>query len=107
MLQIKEISKTFNPGTVNEKKALRSLSLTLADGDFVTVIGGNGAGKSTLLNAIAGTWFVDEGKILLDDKDVTGLPEYKRAKFLGRVFQDPMNGTAATMEIEEIGRAHV
>ena len=80
MLQIKEISKTFNPGTVNEKKALRSLSLTLADGDFVTVIGGNGAGKSTLLNAIAGTWFVDEGKILLDDKDVTGLPEdvYKR-----------------------------
>ena len=101
MLQIKVISKTFNPGTVNEKKALRSLSLTLADGDFVTVIGGNGAGKSTLLNAIAGTWFVDEGKILLDDKDVTGLPEYKRAKFLGRVFQDPMNGTAATMEIEE------
>lgn len=101
MLQIKEISKTFNPGTVNEKKALRSLSLTLADGDFVTVIGGNGAGKSTLLNAIAGTWFVDEGKILLDEKDVTGLPEYKRAKFLGRVFQDPMNGTAATMEIEE------
>ena len=101
MLQIKEISKTFNPGTVNEKKALRSLSLTLADGDFVTVIGGNGAGKSTLLNAIAGTWFVDEGKILLDDKDVTGLPEYKRAKFLGRVFQDPMNGTAASMEIEE------
>ena len=101
MLQIKEISKTFNPGTVNEKKALRSLSLTLADGDFVTVIGGNGAGKSTLLNAIAGTWFVDEGKILLDDKDVTGLPEYKRAKFLGRVFQDPMTGTAATMEIEE------
>ena len=101
MLQIKEISKTFNPGTVNEKKALRSLSLTLADGDFVTVIGGNGAGKSTLLNAIAGTWFVDEGKILLDDKDVTGLPEYKRAKYLGRVFQDPMTGTAATMEIQE------
>lgn len=101
MLQIKEISKTFNPGTVNEKQALRSLSLTLADGDFVTVIGGNGAGKSTLLNAIAGTWYVDEGKILVDDKDVTGLPEYMRAKFLGRVFQDPMNGTAATMEIEE------
>ena len=101
MLQIKEISKTFNPGTVNEKQALRSLSLTLADGDFVTVIGGNGAGKSTLLNAIAGTWYVDEGKILVDDKDVTGLPEYKRAKFLGRVFQDPMDGTAATMEIEE------
>lgn len=101
MLQIKEISKTFNPGTVNEKQALRSLSLTLAEGDFVTVIGGNGAGKSTLLNAIAGTWFVDEGKILIDDKDVTALPEYKRAAFLGRVFQDPMNGTAATMGIEE------
>ena len=101
MLQIKEISKTFNPGTVNEKKALRSLSLTLADGDFVTVIGGNGAGKSTMLNAIAGVWPVDEGQIIIDDKDVTKLPEYKRAKFLGRVFQDPMNGTAATMEIEE------
>ena len=81
MLQIKEISKTFNPGTVNEKKALRSLSLTLADGDFVTVIGGNGAGKSTLLNAIAGTWFVDEGKILLDDKDAPSC-EPKNIEFL-------------------------
>ena len=101
MLEVINISKTFNPGTVNEKKALRGLSLTLADGDFVTVIGGNGAGKSTLLNAIAGTWRVDEGKILIDGKDVTMLSEHKRAAFLGRVFQDPMNGTAATMGIEE------
>lgn len=101
MLEVKNISKTFNPGTVNEKQALRNLSLTLNDGDFVTVIGGNGAGKSTLLNAIAGTWPVDEGQIIIDDKDVTKLPEFKRAAFLGRVFQDPMNGTAATMGIEE------
>ena len=101
MLEIRHISKTFNPGTVNEKQALNSLSLTLKDGDFVTVIGGNGAGKSTLLNAIAGVWLVDEGQILIDGKDVTRLPEYKRAAFLGRVFQDPMNGTAATMGIEE------
>lgn len=101
MLEIREISKTFNRGTVNEKKALRGLSLTLKDGDFVTVIGGNGAGKSTLLNAIAGVWPIDSGKILIDEKDVTKLPEYKRAAFLGRVFQDPMNGTAATMGIEE------
>jgi len=101
MLEVKNISKTFNPGTVNEKQALRNLSLTLNDGDFVTVIGGNGAGKSTLLNAIAGTWMVDEGQIIIDGKDVTKLPEYKRAAFLGRVFQDPMNGTAATMGIEE------
>lgn len=101
MLEVKNISKTFNPGTVNEKQALRDLSLTLADGDFVTVIGGNGAGKSTLLNAIAGTWQVDEGKIIIDGMDVTKLSEYKRAAFLGRVFQDPMNGTAATMGIEE------
>lgn len=101
MLEIKEISKTFNPGTVNEKQALRKVSLTLKDGDFVTVIGGNGAGKSTLLNAIAGTWLVDEGRIVIDGKDVTRLPEHKRAVFLGRVFQDPMNGTAATMGIEE------
>lgn len=101
MLEIREISKTFNRGTVNEKKALRGLSLTLKDGDFVTVIGGNGAGKSTLLNAIAGVWSIDSGKILIDEKDVTKLPEYKRAKFLGRVFQDPMNGTAGTMGIEE------
>ena len=101
MLEIRRISKTFNPGTVNEKQALRGLNLTLQDGDFVTVIGGNGAGKSTLLNAIAGTWMVDEGQILIDDQEVTRLPEYKRAKFLGRVFQDPMNGTAAKMGIEE------
>ena len=95
------IYKTFNAGTVNEKTALRNLSLTLEDGDFVTVIGGNGAGKSTMLNAIAGTWPVDQGSIVIDGEDVTKLPEYKRAKYLGRVFQDPMTGTAATMEIQE------
>ena len=101
MLQMNNIYKTFNVGTVNEKTALRNLSLTLEDGDFVTVIGGNGAGKSTMLNAIAGTWPVDNCSIVIDGIDVTKLPEYKRAKFLGRVFQDPMTGTAATMEIEE------
>ncbi|MDO4260490.1 MAG: ABC transporter ATP-binding protein [Eubacteriales bacterium] len=101
MLEIKKIYKTFNAGTVNEKCALRGVSLTLEDGDFVTVIGGNGAGKSTLLNAIAGVWPVDEGEILIDGQNVTKLPEHKRAAFLGRVFQDPMNGTAATMGIEE------
>ncbi len=101
MLEIRNIYKTFNPGTVNEKQALKNVSLTLADGDFVTVIGGNGAGKSTLLNAIAGVWPVDEGEIIIDGQNVTRLPEYKRAAFLGRVFQDPMNGTAATMGIEE------
>lgn len=101
MLELKNISKTFNPGTVNEKQALRGIDLTLEDGDFVTVIGGNGAGKSTMLNAIAGVWPVDEGQIIIDGQDVTKLPEYKRAAFLGRVFQDPMNGTAATMGIEE------
>lgn len=101
MLEIRNISKTFNPGTVNEKRALKNVSLTLEDGDFVTVIGGNGAGKSTMLNAIAGVWPVDTGHILIDGEDVTRLPEYKRAAFLGRVFQDPMNGTAATMGIEE------
>ena len=101
MLRMEEIWKTFNPGTVNEKTALSGLNLELKEGDFVTVIGGNGAGKSTLLNAIAGVWLVDEGQILIDGKDVTRLPEYKRAAFLGRVFQDPMNGTAATMGIEE------
>jgi len=101
MLEIRNIHKTFNPGTVNEKHALKGISLTLEDQDFVTVIGGNGAGKSTMLNAIAGVWPVDEGQILIDGQDVTKLPEYKRAKFLGRVFQDPMNGTAATMGIEE------
>ena len=93
--------KTFNAGTVNEKQALKGIDLTLEDGDFVTVIGGNGAGKSTMLNAIAGVWPVDEGQIIIDGKDVTKLPEHKRAAFLGRVFQDPMNGTAATMGIEE------
>ena len=101
MLELKHISKTFNIGTVNEKKALKDISLTLENGDFVTVIGGNGAGKSTMLNAIAGVWPVDEGEILIDGQNVTRLPEYKRAQFLGRVFQDPMNGTAASMGIEE------
>jgi len=101
MLELKNIYKTFNAGTVNEKMALRGLNLTLEDGDFVTVIGGNGAGKSTMLNAIAGVWPVVQGQILIGDADVTKLPEYKRAKYLGRVFQDPMTGTAATMEIQE------
>ena len=101
MLEIKNVTKTFNPGTVNEKLALDNFSLTLEDGDFVTVIGGNGAGKSTMMNAIAGVWPVDAGKIIIDGVDVTKLPEHKRAKYLGRVFQDPMTGTAATMGIEE------
>ncbi|MCD8300333.1 MAG: ABC transporter ATP-binding protein [Clostridiales bacterium] len=101
MLEIKNIKKTFNPGTVNEKTALKGVSLTLEEGDFVTVIGGNGAGKSTMLNAIAGVWPVDEGQIIIDGKDVTKLPEHKRAAYLGRVFQDPMTGTAATMGIDE------
>ena len=101
MLELQNIYKTFNPGTVNEKCALNGVSLKLEDGDFVTVIGGNGAGKSTMLNAIAGVWAVDEGKILIDGVDVTKLSEHKRAKYLGRVFQDPMTGTAATMEIQE------
>ena len=101
MLEIKNVSKTFNPGTVNAKTALNGLNLTLHDGDFVTVIGGNGAGKSTMLNAVAGTITVDTGSIVLDGKDLTRMPEYKRASFLGRVFQDPMMGTAATMQIEE------
>lgn len=101
MLELKNIYKTFNPGTINEKLALDGLSLKLKEGDFVTVIGGNGAGKSTMLNAVAGTWLVDEGQILIDGSDVTKLPEYKRAAYLGRVFQDPMTGTAATMGIEE------
>ncbi|MDO4519510.1 MAG: ABC transporter ATP-binding protein [Eubacteriales bacterium] len=101
MLEVKNIYKTFNPGTINEKTALDGVSLTLEDGDFVTVIGGNGAGKSTLLNAVAGTWLVDEGSIHIDGIDVTRLPEHKRAIYLGRVFQDPMTGTAATMGIEE------
>ena len=101
MLEICHVNKTFNRGTVTEKQALKDLNLTLKDGDFVTIIGGNGAGKSTTLNAIAGVWPVDEGKIVIDGRDVTKLPEYKRAAFLGRVFQDPMNGTVATMGIEE------
>ena len=101
MLDVKNIRKTFNPGTVNEKAALRGVSLTLNDGDFVTVIGGNGAGKSTLLNAVAGVWPVDSGSISIGGTDVTRLPEHKRARYIGRVFQDPMMGTAATMQIEE------
>lgn len=101
MLKVESISKTFNPGTVNEKKALDGLSLELREGDFVTVIGGNGAGKSTLLNALSGTWLVDSGKIYIDGVDVTKKAEHKRAAYLGRVFQDPMMGTAATMGIDE------
>jgi len=101
MLDIQNISKTFNPGTINEKKALSNLSLHLAPGDFVTVIGGNGAGKSTMLNAIAGVWPVDEGRIVLDGQDITALPEHKRASLIGRVFQDPMMGTAPNMQLEE------
>ncbi|MBP5244934.1 MAG: ABC transporter ATP-binding protein [Clostridia bacterium] len=101
MLEIKHVYKTFNPGTINEKVALNDLSLTLYNGDFVTVIGGNGAGKSTMLNAVSGVWKPDGGKIIIDGKDVTSMPEFKRAKFLGRVFQDPMMGTAADMSIEE------
>ena len=101
MLELKNLKKTFNPGSVNAKVALNGLSLTLNEGDFVTVIGGNGAGKSTMLNAIAGVWPVDEGTITIDGDDVTRLSEHKRARFLGRVFQDPMTGTAATMSIEE------
>ena len=101
MLDIQAIHKTFNAGTVNEKAALRGVSLHLDEGDFVTVIGGNGAGKSTLLNTVAGTYFPDEGSITIGGVDVTRLPEHKRAKYIGRVFQDPMTGTAATMQIEE------
>lgn len=101
MLEISNIEKTFNPGTINEKKALCGVSLTLNEGDFLTVIGGNGAGKSTLLNAICGAWKIDSGKIVIDGIDISLMPEHKRAKFLGRVFQDPMMGTAADMEIQE------
>ena len=101
MLEIKNVYKTFNAGTVNEKVALKGLDLTLEDGDFVTVIGGNGAGKSTMLNAVAGVWPVDMGKIIIDGKDVTRLSEHQRAKYIGRVFQDPMMGTAPSMWIEE------
>ena len=101
MLEVKEIWKVFNAGTVNEKQALRGVSLTLKDGDFCTVIGGNGAGKSTLLNAVAGTWAVDGGSISIGGVDVTHLPDHKRAPYIGRVFQDPMLGTAPTMQILE------
>ena len=96
MLEIQNVSKTFNAGTVNQKTALNGLNLKLNEGDFVTVIGGNGAGKSTMLNAVAGVWPVDEGKILIDGVDVTRLGEHQRAAYIGRVFQDPMTGTAAT-----------
>lgn len=100
-LEIKDIHKVFNRGTINEKIALNGVNLNLNPGDFVTIIGGNGAGKSTTLNAVAGVWPTDSGKIIIEGNDITGLPEHKRAAYLGRVFQDPMTGTAATMDIEE------
>ena len=101
MLELRDVNKTFNKGTVNEKEALIHMSLTLKDGDFVTMIGGNGAGKSTLLNAIAGVWPIDSGSILLDGVELSPLPEYKRSKLIGRVFQDPMMGTAPDMKLIE------
>ncbi len=101
MLDVNYIYKTFNKGTINEKPALRGADLHMQDGDFVTIIGGNGAGKSTMLNAIAGVWPVDNGSIVVDNENITGYPEHRRAKFLGRVFQDPMTGTAADMAIED------
>ncbi|MCI6568794.1 MAG: ABC transporter ATP-binding protein [Dysosmobacter sp.] len=101
MLKLSHVSKTFNTGTINEKKALIDLNLHLEPGDFVTVIGGNGAGKSTMLNAVAGVWPVDQGSIVIDGVDVTGLPEFRRAQYIGRVFQDPMMGTAPNMQIVE------
>ena len=101
MLYVEHVSKTFNPGTINERKALIDVSLHIKPGEFVTVIGGNGAGKSTILNAIAGLWPIDDGAVILDGENITGLPEYKRAPYIGRVFQDPMMGTAASMQIEE------
>ena len=101
MLELRNISKTFNAGTVNEKVALKNINLTLEEGDFVTIIGGNGAGKSTMLNAIAGTWLPDHGSIIVDGVDITDMLEYKRAQFLGRVFQDPRMGTATDMWLEE------
>lgn len=101
MLDLKQISKTFNPGTVNAKTAISNLSLHLDEGDFVTIIGSNGAGKSTMFNAIAGAFYVDEGSITLDGKDITFVPEYKRSHFIGRLFQDPLKGTAPSMTIEE------
>ncbi|MDE7229781.1 MAG: ABC transporter ATP-binding protein [Oscillospiraceae bacterium] len=101
MLELIDVQKTFNAGTINEKRALNGVSIKLEDGDFVTIIGGNGAGKSTTLNAIAGVWPIDGGSIIINGKNVVGDPEHKRAKYIGRVFQDPMTGTAATMEIQE------
>lgn len=101
MLRVNKVYKTFNPGTINEKKALNGVELHLHPQDFVTVIGGNGAGKSTILNMVAGVYPIDRGSIILDNLDITNLPEYKRASYLGRVFQDPMKGTAANMEIQE------
>ena len=101
MLDLINVHKTFNPGTINEKVALDGVNLHLDDGDFCTIIGGNGAGKSTTLNAVAGVWPVDEGTILIDGQNVTGVPEHKRAAYLGRVFQDPMTGTAAILGIDE------
>ena len=101
MLVLDNISKTFNPGTVNEKKALEHVSLTLAAGDFATIVGSNGAGKSTLFNAIAGSFFVDSGAVVVDGRDITYMPEYRRAKHIGRLFQDPLRGTAPHMTIEE------
>ena len=101
MLKLFNVSKTFNRGTITEKVALKNINLEIDDGDFITVIGGNGAGKSTLLNLIAGIHFTDTGSLFLDGMDLTGMPEYVRAKYLGRVFQDPMMGTAANMQIEE------
>lgn len=101
MLDVNHVYKTFHPGTINERRALAGVDLHLEEGDFVTVIGGNGAGKSTLLNAVAGVWPVDGGSIVIDGNDITGLPDYKRAPFIGRVFQDPMMGTAPDMQLEE------
>jgi putative ABC transport system ATP-binding protein len=101
MLELRHVFKTFNPGTITEKHALNDLCLTMEDGDFITVIGSNGAGKSTMLNAIAGVWPIDDGAILIDGHDVTGLADYQRAALIGRVFQDPMTGTAADMQIVE------
>ena len=101
MLDLVNVRKTFNKGTINQRVALDGINLHLEDGDFVTVIGGNGAGKSTMLNAVAGVWPVDDGRIILDGEDITALPDYKRAKYIGRVFQDPMMGTAPNMQLEE------